>query len=98
MTASAEVRSADGSSERPFSARWHEETARTQAAALPSGRLVVSCSAPLGAGGLGRHLSEIVDALERAKRPPVCICGSEGPLAPASARRSPRHVLGLRLT
>ena len=37
-----------------------------QEAALPPGRVAVSCAAPLGAGGLGRHLQEILDALERS--------------------------------
>jgi glycosyltransferase involved in cell wall biosynthesis len=31
--------------------------------------VLVTCSAPLGVGGLGRHLSEIVDALARAGQP-----------------------------
>jgi glycosyltransferase involved in cell wall biosynthesis len=33
--------------------------------ALPAGRVVVSCSAPFGVGGLGRHLKEVLDELER---------------------------------
>lgn len=41
------------------------QSARLQEEALPSGRVVVSCPAPFGAGGLGRHLEEIVLALER---------------------------------
>ena len=32
----------------------------------------MSCSAKLGSGGLGRHVSEIVDALERRGQPTVC--------------------------
>ncbi len=34
-------------------------------AALPTGRVTVSCSASPGSGGLGRHLEEILAALER---------------------------------
>jgi glycosyltransferase involved in cell wall biosynthesis len=51
----------------------------------------VSCSAPLGTGGLGRHLSEIVEALERSARTTTCISGSTR----ASDRRPPRHTLGV---
>src|ERR1700693_1087370 len=47
-----------------------------QEKALPSGRVVVSCSAPLGVGGLGRHLNEIVDALHRREQATVRIDGS----------------------
>ena len=61
---------------------------RAQEAALPPGRVAVSCSAPLGVGGLGRHLSEIVDALDRAGRPADCISGSSRAAAPASALRA----------
>jgi glycosyltransferase involved in cell wall biosynthesis len=57
--------------------------------------VAVSCAAPLGTGGLGRHLSEIVDALERAEQPTVCICGSTRASASTSARHPPRHKLGI---
>jgi glycosyltransferase involved in cell wall biosynthesis len=46
-------------------ARWRARSAAAQEEALPDGRVVVTCSAPLGTGGLGRHLEEILDALER---------------------------------
>lgn len=45
-------------------ARLRERRAEQQHA-LPNGDVVVSCSAPPGAGGLGRHSDEIVLALER---------------------------------
>jgi glycosyltransferase involved in cell wall biosynthesis len=65
---------------------------RAQLQALPGGRVAVSCSAPLGAGGLGRHLSEILDALAQAGRPASCICGDDA----GGPRRAPaRHRLGL---
>jgi glycosyltransferase involved in cell wall biosynthesis len=80
---------------RPCDADWREATARIQLAAMPQGRVVVSCSAPLGTGGLGRHLSEIVDALERGGRSTVCISGSTRASTSPAARRSPRHALGI---
>ncbi|MFI5003964.1 MAG: glycosyltransferase family 4 protein [Solirubrobacterales bacterium] len=73
MTASAEQRVASGGA---------------QEAALPPGRVAVSCAAPLGAGGLGRHLQEILDALERNGSRGICICGSLD--AAASPRSRPR--------
>ncbi len=68
-------------------AAWRAERERAQELALPGGRVVVSCSAPLGSGGLGRHLREIVGALERRGAQPTCICGSDAPV---------RGGLGLR--
>lgn len=60
-------------------AAWRAERERAQELALPDGRVVVSCSAPLGNGGLGRHLREIVGALERRGSHTTCICGSDAP-------------------
>jgi glycosyltransferase involved in cell wall biosynthesis len=42
------------------------EAKAAQARALPDGPTVVSCSAPVGSGGLGHHLEELIEAL-RAK-------------------------------
>lgn len=39
---------------------------------------LLSCSAAYGAGGLGRHLSEMLEALERAGNPAACLCGGGG--------------------
>jgi glycosyltransferase involved in cell wall biosynthesis len=61
---------------RPLGTAWREEAEQAQEAALPSGRVVVSCSAPFGGGGLGRHCQEIVEALARREAPPLCLCGS----------------------
>ena len=47
-----------------------------QQAVLPSGSVLVSCPAPFGVGGLGRHLDEIVAALDRSGEQTVCVCGS----------------------
>jgi glycosyltransferase involved in cell wall biosynthesis len=58
-------------------ARWRAQAGSEQESALPSGGAVtVSCSAPLGAGGLGRHLQELVDALDRRAQASFCISGS----------------------
>jgi glycosyltransferase involved in cell wall biosynthesis len=71
----------------PCGDRWRASAERVQAAAMPHGRVVVSCSAPLGKGGLGRHLSEILAALARDGQQTEYICGStragQAPGAPA---------------
>ena len=56
--------------------RWRAAWMHTQEEALPRGRVFVSCSAPYGRGGLGRHLREIVEALERGQRQTVHLCDS----------------------
>jgi glycosyltransferase involved in cell wall biosynthesis len=78
MTSSTDRRSSTGRARDAFGAGWRSDTERAQAAALPRGRVVVSCSAPFGAGGLGRHVKEIAETLDRAEQPSVCICGSGG--------------------
>jgi len=45
----------------------------------------VSCSAPLGEGGLGRHCKELVDALARRGEPTTCLSGASGHERPARA-------------
>jgi len=91
MTASAETGALNG--DGPFTAHWRGVAARAQAAALPSGRVVVSCSAPLGTGGLGRHLKEIVDALEHREHP-VVISGSTPSSSSAAGARYPTRPGG----
>ena len=94
MTTSTESGVQESEDDRPLGAGWREATLRRQQAALPAGRVAVSCSAPLGTGGLGRHLSEIVAALERSGQPCDCISGAtralpgpqEAPGTPLSAR------------
>jgi glycosyltransferase involved in cell wall biosynthesis len=56
--------------------RWRAQAGHEQESALPSGPVTVTCSAPLGTGGLGRHLQEIVDALGRRGQQSFCISGS----------------------
>ncbi len=94
MTASAEARAP---SDRPdgLGAGWREAALRAQCAELPSGRVVVTCTAERGAGGLGRHLDEIVAALERGDGEALCICGSTGAHGTPAQRRPPSHALGL---
>jgi glycosyltransferase involved in cell wall biosynthesis len=59
-------------------AAWRAAAERAQAAALPRGRVAVSCPAPLGRGGLGRHLAEVVAAVERDGGQASCLCEAGG--------------------
>jgi len=95
MTASTEPRVPGSRSDQPLGPQWREAAARAQRTALPAGRVVVSCSAPLGSGGLGRHLSEIVEASARGGQPAACICASTRASGSPAERRSPRHRLGI---
>ena len=81
----------DSRPDAPLGVRWRVQRARAQEAVLPRGRVLVSCAAPLGVGGLGRHLSEIVDALDRRKQTTACICGSTRASPAASPRRPLRE-------
>ena len=83
-----------GRAEGALGAKWREAALRTQCEALPGGRVLASCTAALGAGGLGRHLQEIVDALERAGSEAVCICGSTRASAVAPAKSPPTPPAG----
>ncbi len=96
MTASAEAGVLGGSgSDGSFDRGWREAAERAQSSALPVGPTAVSCTAALGTGGLGRHLSEIFGALERNGQSPVCICGSTRTSAVGSAGQAPRHRFGV---
>jgi glycosyltransferase involved in cell wall biosynthesis len=53
---------------------WRARAESIQAQALPRGRVAVSCPAPLGVGGLGRHLLEIGSALQRGGSEPLYVC------------------------
>ncbi len=68
------------------SAAWRATALGVQEAALPPGHVAVSCSAPRGGGGLGRHLDEIASALERAGRPGKCISGASRGAASSALR------------
>jgi glycosyltransferase involved in cell wall biosynthesis len=88
MTPSAERRGTPAGA-AGLDAGWRRAQQRTQQAALPAGAAVVSCSAAIGDGGLGRHLAEILDAFDRAGNPATCICDA------ARARATPARS-GLR--
>jgi glycosyltransferase involved in cell wall biosynthesis len=85
MTAVTDARGSHGPPLQAPPARWRESAAAEQSAALPRGSVTVTCSAPLGSGGLGRHVQEIVAALERNGQAAFPICGFEH--APAVAER-----------
>ncbi len=70
----------------PFGRRWRAEREGVQEAALPRGRVVLSCSAPFATGGLGRHLQEISGAFDRAGSPASVLCGRTPSAAPPPAR------------
>lgn len=89
MTPLAEARGSRGVPDRPLSDEWRRAQAREQELALPAGSVVVSAPAPFALGGLGRHLSEILGALERRGQASFCICESEHPSLPSS----PRHEI-----
>jgi glycosyltransferase involved in cell wall biosynthesis len=74
----------------PLGARWRAEREAIQESVLPSaGQVVVSCPAPFGAGGLGRHLKEIADAVDRHGQAAICLCGvARGHMTPSA---SPLH-------
>lgn len=94
MTASDGALVRDGGIGQPCDGPWREATARAQERVLPQGRVAVACTAPLGVGGLGRHLREIIDALGRGERSVCCTCGSTRAEATGPASRPPRHALG----
>ena len=80
MTPSSEL-SASSDAPAPLQEGWREQAERRQEEALPQGRVVVSCPAPLDTGGLGRHLREILDALDRGGRENACVRRRSGPEA-----------------
>ncbi len=84
-------------SEGASGAAWRAAQLAEQQRSLPRGQAVVSCSAPPGAGGLGRHAREIAQALERGGEPALPIAGGgEAVKRPLTAllrglvRRSPQ--------
>jgi glycosyltransferase involved in cell wall biosynthesis len=95
MTASTEAGAPASSRGRPCDADWRAAAARAQLAAMPAGEVAVSCSAPLGTGGLGRHLDEILDALDRGARTSTCTSGSTRTPESAASRHAPHHLLGI---
>jgi glycosyltransferase involved in cell wall biosynthesis len=95
MTASTEAGKLDSDADRaPLGDRWREEALREQQAAMPRGDVVLTCSAPLAVGGLGRHLRELTDAQRGPDgATPLCICadGWVTPDGAAARERVRRH-------
>jgi glycosyltransferase involved in cell wall biosynthesis len=91
MTVPADPRSSDQGAPAALADPWRAQRMSTQQQAMPAGRVVVSCPAPYGAGGLGRHLQEIAEALARRGDPAEIISESSG-LRDGGA---PRPALGL---
>jgi glycosyltransferase involved in cell wall biosynthesis len=88
MTSSIDP-SAPASSDDVLAAGWRARREQAQEQVVPEGQVVVSCPAPFGAGGLGRHLKEIADAIDRRGRPAICMCGvARGHMTPSA---SPLH-------
>jgi len=85
MTASPERDAASPALDGGRRAAWLRE----QEQALPGGSIAMSCSAPLGSGGLGRHLLELRDAARRAGSEVSWISGD------TRAGSGPRHALGV---
>ncbi|HEY2217620.1 MAG TPA: hypothetical protein VGH21_08985, partial [Solirubrobacteraceae bacterium] len=82
MTVSTEASSFGAAGDVEARRGWRAQAALEQELVLPAGSTTVSCSAPLGTGGLGRHLQELLDALQRCEQPSVeqssvCISGGE---------------------
>ena len=59
----------------PFDGAWRAEREAAQQKALEEGATTLSCSAPFGGGGLGRHLQEIWDSLGRDGAQGRLVCG-----------------------
>jgi glycosyltransferase involved in cell wall biosynthesis len=102
MTASIDASPPERRPQTPISVPSPEqprrsESAKAQEAVLPPGRVVVSCGAQLGAGGLGRHLEEILGAFERRGQDTVCISAQTHTPPLPSARRELRVRVATRL-
>jgi glycosyltransferase involved in cell wall biosynthesis len=84
--------------QRVASSSWRAQVERIQQEVVPSGSVVVSCSAALGSGGLGRHAQELVGALERRGQRPACICGRDPAYGgPSRYRRLARRAFNAPL-
>jgi len=95
MTRSSERGAGHSLPQSPLDAGWRAQAEAAQELALPRGQLLVSCPAPFGAGGLGRHLKELADAAERGGSPAaICMCA---PALPGSPPASSPRVHEVRL-
>jgi glycosyltransferase involved in cell wall biosynthesis len=77
---------------RPLGSSWRAQAHATQDSVLPSGRVLVSCAAPFGSGGLGHHLKEIVQSLERCGQPHEYISADDREEAPSLRLSLPRRT------
>lgn len=80
------------------SSAWRAQAQRVQVQALPQGRMVVSCAAALGVGGLGRHAREIVAALDRRGQTYEYLCAAATAPSPSSMVGLCRRGLDAALT
>jgi glycosyltransferase involved in cell wall biosynthesis len=89
MTGSTDPAATEAKSEGPLGEKWRAGREAAQERVVPDGQVVATCAAPFGAGGLGRHLKEIVDAVDRHGQPAICMCRPAlGHMSPAT---SPLH-------
>jgi glycosyltransferase involved in cell wall biosynthesis len=75
MTSLTDPGAAEARSEGGLGTGWRAAREAVQEQVLPSGQIVVSCPAPFGVGGLGRHLKEISDAIDRRGPAAICLYG-----------------------
>ncbi len=90
MTSSTETPPPDRAPPPALDERWRAAAMAEQDACAPGGAVVLSCPAPLGGGGLGRHLQEIADALGRrgASATLLCEAGCGTPPPPRAGLRA----------
>lgn len=74
-------------------APWRSEAAREQEQALSAGAVTITCPAPYGGGGLGRHLEELIEAAGRRGVRASVIC--ETPRAGSAAIPAPAQGFGV---
>jgi glycosyltransferase involved in cell wall biosynthesis len=97
MTVSVEPSAFGGEGRAASLGRWRERTQAEQEQGLPEGTVTVSCSAPVGTGGLGRHLQELREALGRRGQACHLISGADrGSRASPAADRRGREGLAAR--
>ena len=89
MSASPEA-AASSAGEGTFGGRWRERAEQMQEAQMPPGSVTVTCSAPIGAGGLGRHMKEIVDAVQRSPQSRLVATGERGAAPTRAGARGDR--------
>jgi glycosyltransferase involved in cell wall biosynthesis len=95
MTAVTDVSVSDERPQRACLASWRAAMSEQQTAVLPRGAVAVSCSASPGKGGLGRHLQEILTALERGGQQSFCISSASGARARPAGRGARRPAVEL---